>query len=79
MCSRQYLTVREDVHEVVNDLFSREVESGLYLIRKVSQNLVTLNVTLTSVRCKNRLKTEIFFNRVYCQDSPTENLLFTKK
>ena len=35
VCSRQYVTVREDVHEVVNDLFSREVESGLYLYYKI--------------------------------------------
>ena len=34
VCSRQYVTVREDVHEVVNDLFSRELESGLYLYYK---------------------------------------------
>ena len=49
-----------------------------YII-KVSQNLVTLNVTVTSVRCKNRLETEILFSRVYYQDFPTENVLFTKK
>ena len=48
-------------------------------ITKFSQNLVTLNVTLTSVRCKNRLETEILFNRVNYQDSLTENVLFTKK
>ena len=48
-------------------------------ITKVSQNLVTLNVTVTSVRCKNRLETEILFSRVYYQDFPTENVLFTKK